>query len=467
MELVKENFYTPKENQPVIGSIHLNLYYDKKTGKAQIKQTGIGGVAEFVIYEDGVWKYIPGAITSAAEKRDVHTIVKELLKTKIFPALKVDDVKAQFVLDDSPSRDESTGGTPTISSNSTGIFGEAIDFLGAITGPVIPKPEDANFKSINLKDILGAGPYKYPLEIDKSQDRFKISQYFYEAPNADIFKNGESQNYINGIKRGKVIIQQNYNGTVILPMPNQISDTNSVNWGGGDSTNTFALAGAANPGKLYTAIGAGAAGGFVNLPPQVVANIALAGQLDLLTNPTTPAAARAMALKMAGVDVPPETILARAAGVVPNSNLELLFNGPTLRSFTFSYKLSPRSEPEAIMVRKIIRFFKQGMAARKNNSKANGKGGSSFLLGTPNVFKLEYCTGEDTPISGLNKFKECALTQFTVNYAPEGHWAAYKEGQPVSYTIAMTFNELEPVYDSDYQEDPDASLSVTAKDIGY
>jgi hypothetical protein len=141
MELVKENFYTPKENQPVIGSIHLDLYYDKKTGKEQIKQTGIGGIAEFVIHEDGVWKYNPGAITSAAEKRDVHTIAKELLKTKIFPALKADDVKAQFVLDDSPSRDESTGGTPTISSNSNGIVGGVIDFFGAITGPVITKPE--------------------------------------------------------------------------------------------------------------------------------------------------------------------------------------------------------------------------------------------------------------------------------------------------------------------------------------
>ena len=37
-----------------------------------------------------------------------------------------------------------------------------------------------------------------------------------------------------------------------------------------------------------------------------------------------------------------------------------------------------------------------------------------------------------------------------VNYTPEGAWAAYEGGQPVSIMLSMRFQELEPLYDTDY-----------------
>jgi hypothetical protein len=177
-------------------------------------------------------------------------------------------------------------------------------------------------------------------------------------------------------------------------------------------------------------------------------------------------------LKAGQFDVPPETILARGLGVVPNSNLELLFQGPTLREFSFGWRLSPRSENEAKTVRKIIRVFKQGMAARKLNSGASA-GTSAALLGTPNVFKLEYKMGNSS-IPGLNKFKLCALTNCSVSYAPDGQWAAYEDGQPVSVTLGLSFTEIEPIFEGDYQENITGELSgkadlspITADDIGY
>ena len=152
-------------------------------------------------------------------------------------------------------------------------------------------------------------------------------------------------------------------------------------------------------------------------------------------------------LKFQGLGVEAESILARGAGIVPNSNLELLFQSPTLRKFNFTYRLSPRSAEEAKTIRRIIRFFKQGMAAKKMRGKA---GAASFFLGTPNVFKLEYRSA-NKPIDAVNKFKTCALTSFSCNYTPDGLWAAYDRGQPVSTIISMSFDELEPIYDTDYQ----------------
>jgi hypothetical protein len=58
----------------------------------------------------------------------------------------------------------------------------------------------------------------------------------------------------------------------------------------------------------------------------------------------------------------------------------------------------------------------------------------------------------ELPVVPVNKFKTCALSAFCCNYTPEGIWAAYEAGQPVSTVFSMSFSELEPIYDTDYQE---------------
>ena len=46
--------------------------------------------------------------------------------------------------------------------------------------------------------------------------------------------------------------------------------------------------------------------------------------------------------------------------------------------------------------------------------------------------------------------KPCALTDISVNYTPEGQWMAYERGQPTAYSMTLKFNELEPIYNTDY-----------------
>ena len=157
--------------------------------------------------------------------------------------------------------------------------------------------------------------------------------------------------------------------------------------------------------------------------------------------------------------ITPETILARGQGVVPNNNLSLLFNSPTLREFTFTWKLTPRSREEAQRVNNIIRFFKQGMAPKKGMNTATGA--ASYFLGTPNVFDLKFKTtteggnffyeGDDINHSVV-RIKTCACTGCAVNYTPDGMWNAYERGQPVSVTMSLRFAELEPIFDTDYDE---------------
>ena len=119
--------------------------------------------------------------------------------------------------------------------------------------------------------------------------------------------------------------------------------------------------------------------------------------------------------------------------------------------------MSPRSREEAIRINNIIRFFKQGMAAKKMQT--NSPGGSAYFLGTPNVFDIAFKTSKtNRGITNTNnsvlRIKTCACVGASVNYTPQGMWNAYEEGQPTSSILSLQFKELEPIFNTDYEEDP-------------
>ena len=149
-------------------------------------------------------------------------------------------------------------------------------------------------------------------------------------------------------------------------------------------------------------------------------------------------------------------LLARTQGIIQNPNLELLFQKPTLRPFSFQFKLSARSKPEAEEIIKIIRFFKQNMSLQKGG----GSGGTSanLFLKAPNTFQIHYihAGGDEHPFIG--RPKECAMTSFEVDYTPDGNYSTLKDGFMTSYTISMSFKELEPVFYEDYDDTPADSI---------
>ena len=137
-----------------------------------------------------------------------------------------------------------------------------------------------------------------------------------------------------------------------------------------------------------------------------------------------------------------QSLLTRSTGNIMNPNMELLFKKPALRPFQFTFKLAPRSRAEAKKVVQIIRLFKQAMAPIKS---------ASFLfLKSPHTFRLQYIH-RNNPHPFLNRFKECALQNLSINYAPEGQYATYEDGVPTAYEMNMQFSELEPVFNDDYE----------------
>ena len=133
-------------------------------------------------------------------------------------------------------------------------------------------------------------------------------------------------------------------------------------------------------------------------------------------------------------------VQARATGNVVNPNLELLFEGPRLRTFAFNFKFTPRTPDEALEIKKIIKTFKRNMAPQRSSQ--------GIFLKTPRVFKLDYIYNDtNTQHPYLNKLKPMAMTNFGVNYTPDGSYATYLDGGSVtSYAVDMSFGELEPIY---------------------
>ena len=364
---------------------------------------------------------------------------------------------------------------------------------------------DHIIQKLSLRNLV------YPMDADfgNTQDYIQINQFTYKPINQDVFfgdnlTGNAGSTILNGLQNTSP--KEKYLGLVKLPMPNQLQDSNNVAWGQ-DQLNAIT---AAVAGAVF-----GVSGGGLKLMGDL-----LTGQRKLIGNPDKDQKlslvgeirkrmekdnlinaggsiksfidklgssndARLLGqsvlgsaiLNVAQFGVTPETALARGAGVVPNSNMQLLFNAPTLREFTFNWRLTARSREESIRVKNIIRFFKQGMAVKKNNKNKTGEG--SFFLGTPNIFDIHFKTSKQNyEILDRNdsvlRIKTCALTGVAVNYTPDGMWNAYEKGMPTSVLLSLRFGELEPIFDTDYEEDPfkinndvTDQISVPIDAIGY
>jgi len=221
--------------------------------------------------------------------------------------------------------------------------------------------------------------------------------------------------------------------SIILPIPTTITDSNGISWGSG-TLNAFersALGGAkdAFDGEAAAFLGTIKSTGdeLFNLGGQ-------AGE-GLKSN------LAAKIVRGFGSNITASQVLARSKGQVLNPNMELLFNGPTLRQFQFEFQFVPRNQKEGQEVKKIIREIKIGSTPKLD--------GGVFIR-TPDIFQVTYKKGSgDHPF--LNSFKPMALTSMSVNYTGSGTYATYEDGTPVAMNMSLTFQELAPIYSDDYK----------------
>ena len=317
----------------------------------------------------------------------------------------------------------------------TGKSGSNISFASIANANLNWEPTSYN-KDPNGRSTSGGSSKfmgRYPLNKDRKQfDYLQVTAKKYEPARfgsaGGITQEAEDRNMSSV-------------GSVYLPMQPGLAESSSVSWGENTINALEAaaanVAGATIKGASEGIKQAGAAaksaaeGGFKNLQgitPDEVASF------------------------FAGQAIGNNNLLTRTTGKILNPNLELLFNGPSLRSFSYTYKFTPREEREAREVRNIIKFFKKQMSPKRSQ---NGK----LFLESPNVFKLKYFfkNGREHPF--LNKIKICALRSFDVQYTPDGSYMTYEDGSMTSYQMSLNFGELNPIYADE--------IDMSSNDMGF
>ena len=218
-------------------------------------------------------------------------------------------------------------------------------------------------------------------------------------------------------------------GTVMLPVPGGITDQNNADWGDG-RMNPLQAAGLEVAGK---ALSQGLEAGMVSAGNQIKGIGANADQ----------AKSTVKGIFQAGsVGLDPNEVLARTQGAVINPNLELLFKGPALRPFNFTFQMGARNEKDSLQIMQILRFFKQGSAPQRTEAQ--------MLIKAPHTFQIEYLH-RGAKNKFLNEIKECALLSVGVNYTPNNNYATFANGAPVSIELTLGFKELDPVFNDDYE----------------
>jgi hypothetical protein len=292
-------------------------------------------------------------------------------------------------------------------------------------GGNVPAPTQEDYiilSNLQIGTPQVAGSFKdwrYPQGLtNQNQDVITFTMREYTAPSG-------LDNLSGGTLKGRRKQKGTTLGIVTLPIQPTITDSNSVNWEQ-DKLNPIELAGL----ELSSSIMDRGVSGGTDALDNIIRTLGTENE-NL---------GKAVLAGFSGLAIG-KNVLARTTGAILNPNIELLFNGPSLRVFNYRFQLSAREKDESKQIQGIIRFFKKGMAVRRS--------AAELFLVTPNIFEIKYLH-KDNDHPYINRIKTCALTNCSVDYTPTGSYMTFPDGSMVSYAINLTFEELEPIYQDDY-----------------
>ena len=390
---------------------------NKTTGEVELYNEEFGADKRVgTLGDDGKWEY-NGNWWGGANKND-KAFAEKILKDGTLKDQASKVVQKQL-FDEGQTAEEAQKKTNDLINKNKGIDGgnpsitvnEAQDVVNSGAGKAADGTREGGF-----------GAYVFPKSLREGgggQDFLKFDMMKYQP------KDFSKETF--AFKDRSIDVDKRSIGTVILPIPGGIQDGQAVTWGGQTMTPLdMALANVALEGVTE---GPGAA-------VRAAGNIAEKAAENFGGNK------KALGALIAGMAAGGQQLLTRTTGAISNPNMELLFGGPSLRTFSFQFLLAPRDQDEAMTVIKIIRFFKQGMSPIRTKSR--------LFMKSPHTFKLSYRNSNGDEHKFLNKFKECGLQSLSVDYAPNGQYSTYEDGVMTAYQMTMTYSELNPIYNDDY-----------------
>jgi hypothetical protein len=129
----------------------------------------------------------------------------------------------------------------------------------------------------------------------------------------------------------------------------------------------------------------------------------------------------------------------KAFGRADNPYMEVLFDKPGMRTFSYSFTFAPRNTDERDDVQKIIRMFRFHMAPEL-------RADHNRFMTLPSEFDIHYmyqaADGKASENDYYNKISTCVLSNCKVNYTPDGV-KSFADGSPTAIKMDLTFEETE------------------------
>ena len=145
--------------------------------------------------------------------------------------------------------------------------------------------------------------------------------------------------------------------------------------------------------------------------------------------------------ELAGVSA--NQMMAYSRNQIFNPNIELLYEGPGLRSSGLNFSFIPKSPQEAAVVSQIIFNFKVWSTPEE-------QGNSLYKI--PAIWDIKYGGAGGT---WMNRFKRAACTNIGVAYNQglDMH-ATFSNGYPLRTDLQLNFHEVDVITRRDHQQNP-------------
>lgn len=135
-------------------------------------------------------------------------------------------------------------------------------------------------------------------------------------------------------------------------------------------------------------------------------------------------------------------------GRVRNPHHTLIFQGVSLKTYSFTWKMSPRSQAEAITLEKIIKNIKMYMHPNLSPT--------GFSLEYPHLAELSFVVGDNQLVPNV---KTSFLKNLTVNSSGGGVPSFYKDGRSTIVEMGLSFQEINVQTREDFS--PDTQQAAT------
>jgi hypothetical protein len=236
--------------------------------------------------------------------------------------------------------------------------------------------------------------------------------------------------------------------TILLPVPENLNYTDSLNW-------QEDKIGVIN--KLMPALARNLVEGDVEGMTSSVQDLAKGGKVGEIVKILNDMSLNSGAITQ-GI-----------GGKVLNPYTEQVFGGIGMRNFELNWKLVPRSQNEQIAIHDLIKVLRknslpdyaanltspgqEGQSASESQSSDPIDALSDRWLTVPKIFRLSWRTIGGGELISLPKIKPCVLKNVQVSYTPNNVWATHmvnnKDPYPVAYDLSLSFGETEIITGKD------------------